>query len=78
MRRNTGFVDRNGKRLFEHDKVTYLYPFVKSWIEGKIIFKDDIPRVAHKYATEIINMDIAKDIKKASKQYKKMPLREKR
>jgi len=74
LRRNTGFVDRNGKRLFEGDKVTYLYPFVKSWIKAKIIFKDDIPRVAHLYAEEIINVDIARDIKKASKQYVKMSL----
>jgi len=77
--RYTGYRDRSGKCLYENDRVVYLYPFVKSWMEGKIIFKDDIPRVAHKYATEILNADIVKDIKKTdNKQYGRMSLERKR
>jgi len=62
--RYTRFVDRSGKRLWENDKVLLYIEFMKSWVEGKVIFKDDIPRIASRYTTEILDADTSPRIKK--------------
>ncbi|KKL50859.1 hypothetical protein LCGC14_2301290 [marine sediment metagenome] len=73
--RYTGFSDKFEKRLWENDEVLYYVSFLKSWVKGQIIFRDDIPRISHRYAIEILNLEIAKNVKKMNKKYKGISMR---
>lgn len=76
--RYTGFSDKFEKRLWENDEVLYYVSFLKAWVKGQIIFRDDIPRISHRYAIEILNLEIAKNVKKMNKKYKGISMRKRK
>ena len=36
----TGLTDKNGKKIWQHDKIKYYQPYAKKWEEGFVLWDD--------------------------------------